>query len=114
MLYQALKAWVEGRSSKWPRVRADYLKAHPFCAACGGTSDLEVHHVTPFRVDPSRELDAANLITLCESPERLCHFRDGHLFDFRSFNPTARQDAAAMLNRVLSRALFPSPKPKEC
>lgn len=111
MMLQILKSWWEGRSPQWPKVRADFLVAHPFCAACGGRKNLEVHHVTPFHVDPSRELDVANLIALCENPERLCHFRDGHCFSWQASNPTVRQDAAAMMSRVFRRV---NPKPKEC
>jgi len=56
------------RSGKWPRVRANHLVLHPVCEGCGAKNDLNVHHVQPFHVDHSKELDPTNLITLCEGP----------------------------------------------
>lgn len=109
MFWQRLKAWASGRSSKWPEARDAYLAAHPRCAACGGDRDLEVHHVIPVHVNRNEELNPGNLITLCENEERLCHFREGHLYDWRSFDPDVRANAAALLQRVLRRRVsFPT------
>jgi 5-methylcytosine-specific restriction endonuclease McrA len=79
------------RSGHWPVLRAAWLKEHPACAACGASEHLTVHHVVPFQVDPRKELDATNLITLCER----CHLVFGHLGDWQSRNPDVRIDAAA-------------------
>lgn len=84
ILYQKIKALLAGRSSRWPTVRAAHLKSHPTCAACGGKSKLEVHHILPVHVYPNRELDTENLITLCD--KRGCHFAFGHLYDWKSWN----------------------------
>lgn len=82
------------RSSKWPAVRTAWLLVNPRCALCGGTEDVEVHHVVPFHVDPSRELDPSNLLTLCEESRRLnglnCHLFAGHLGNWQQYNPRAR------------------------
>lgn len=48
------------RSPEWPHVREEFLKACPACAACGGTEDLNVHHIQPFHLHPELELDPAN------------------------------------------------------
>jgi 5-methylcytosine-specific restriction enzyme A len=87
------------RSGHWPSVRAAYLHDHPTCEACGKAADLTVHHIVPFHIDPSRELDATNLITLCHT----CHLVFGHLGDYQSYNPNVREDAAAYLAKVKAR-----------
>lgn len=92
------------RSPDWDDVRGDWIKENDSCAACGTRTRLEVHHVVPYAVDPSRELDRRNLITLCRS----CHLTFGHLRYFESWNPTVREDAARFLAQVQNR-----PKPKE-
>jgi hypothetical protein len=47
--------------------------------ACSTTKNLEVHHIEPVHVNPDRELDSYNLITLCETPSAFCHYIFGHL-----------------------------------
>lgn len=84
------------RSSKWPTVRAAFLKDNGSCAACGQTDHLQVHHIKPFHMDPSLELEHSNLITLCED-EYDCHRNIGHLGNFKKENPNVRQDAAEAL-----------------
>ena len=94
------------RSDEWPRVRAEYLRAHPSCAACGRERDpraMEVHHRLPFHLDPARELDPANLITLCQHRSCNCHLVFGHLLSYRSYNADVEADAAAFLGKVRSR-----------
>lgn len=89
------------RSSKWPAVRAAYLRGHPVCEACGAKSDLEVHHVTAFHDDPAKELDPTNFIVLCrEDHLRLGHrCDDGHSNWGKCANPNVRADAARELIR---------------
>lgn len=92
------------RSPLWPKVRAEHLKVEPVCQACGGKVSLQVHHVVPFHVDYTRELDPGNLLTLCEAPGRNCHLIWGHFLSFAdSWNPDARKDANRYLERVRSR-----------
>lgn len=92
------------RSSKWPALRRRML-AGARCAACGGKEMLEVHHVVPFHLDPSRELDPANLLVLCERKRSgiNCHLLVGHLGNYHSHNATARGDAAAWLDKFRTR-----------
>lgn len=94
-------AWP--RSGKWRGVRDAHLAKHPACEACGDTRMLNVHHVQPFHLFPDLELDPGNLITLCEIPSHACHFAIGHAFDWRSYNPHVREDAARMMERVRTR-----------
>ena len=81
------------RSYKWPKVRKKHLESFPTCAVCGGTTKLEVHHIIPFHVDQSLELEPTNLITLCESRKTLnCHHVFGHLLDYKSYNKSVIED----------------------
>jgi hypothetical protein len=94
------------RSGKWPAVRAAYIADHPACEACGATGSkagLQVHHVKPFHLDPAKELDPANLITLCTSDSHNCHFFIGHALDWQAYNPHAREDAARLLDHIKNR-----------
>jgi 5-methylcytosine-specific restriction enzyme A len=83
------------RSSKWPTVRKHHLERNPTCAVCGGIEKIEVHHIIPFHIDESKELDASNLITLCEGKKFVnCHLMFGHLGSYRSLNPNVVGDAS--------------------
>jgi hypothetical protein len=95
------------RSSKWPTVRKHHLEQHPACEVCGGTEKLEVHHKRPFHLLPELELDPANLITLCEANHGglNCHLAIGHLGNFKAFNPTVADDAAAWRQKIETRPL---------
>lgn len=84
------------RSDKWPTVEKHFRAEHPTCAACGGKDRLNVHHCMPFHLDPSKELDPTNLITLCMG-EKECHLHIGHGGSFKQYNPNVRQDAADAL-----------------
>lgn len=77
------------RSHRWDEVRAGHIRSNPRCAVCNGTAKLRVHHIVPFSVDPKRELDTGNLITLCESKRGglNCHLFVGHLGNWNRHNP---------------------------
>ena len=81
-----------GRSSHWPKVRKEHLEREPKCAWCGGTSNLEVHHVKPFHLHPELELEQSNLITLCEERGKKCHLIHGHGGDWHKENEKVRED----------------------
>jgi 5-methylcytosine-specific restriction enzyme A len=91
---------LQARSTRWPSVRASHLEKQPNCQVCGTKTGVEVHHKIPVHIDQSRELDLANLITLCE--RNGCHFLFGHCLSWKAFNPSvvehcfkARQMVAA-------------------
>ena len=50
-------------------LRNEHVKNNPRCAACGRKDGVEVHHIVPYHVDPSK-LDRTNHITLCG---KYCH-----------------------------------------
>ncbi len=95
----------EVRSPSWPRIRNNYLRNHPVCEACGQKDNLNVHHIIPFRIDPSKELDESNLITLCtDGPGHMnCHLVLGHAGNYKGHNERVREDAEriqAMLKSI--------------
>ena len=87
------------RSKDWPKARKLCLIRQPECMACASIKNLEVHHIFPFHLDPSKELDQDNLITLC----RGCHCLFGHLGSWKSWNETVSADAAVMFKKVEAR-----------
>lgn len=84
------------RSARWAIVREHHLVENPECEACGTSHQLEVHHITPVSVDPSKELDFDNLITLCVR----CHLVFGHLGCFQCHNPEVQADSQTYRARV--------------
>lgn len=89
------------RSSHWREVREGYLKANPYCAVCGGTKGLEVHHCLPVHLFPESELDSRNLITLCG--KNGCHLRFGHLYSYKSFNSEIKEDSVVWSKKIDNR-----------
>lgn len=87
---------VTPRSINWRTVRKHFLITCPSCAACGSIKKLQVHHVVPFHIDETLELDFNNLICLCSS----CHFLFGHFYNWTRFNPDVREDAAIWLKKM--------------
>lgn len=89
-------AQAEPRDGRWPRVRAEWLKAHPVCEVCGRPGgELTVHHVWPvhFPGGRERELDPTNFATVHAGWE---HLAAGHGFDWRARNPNFKGDASRL------------------
>lgn len=57
------------RGSRWKNIRAEVLKSAPFCAMCGTTKGLQVHHIIPWRL--SHDNNKRNLVPLCVKHHRL-------------------------------------------
>lgn len=93
------------RSAEWPKVRAKHLTKNPRCALCSGIKKLEVHHIQPFHLDPSKELDPGNLITLCESKENgiNCHLAFGHLGNYSCVNRSVTSDSKQWNQKIKNR-----------
>jgi hypothetical protein len=73
---------VNGRGSRWKTIRRAALRQTPFCAFCGKTTHLQVHHIIPFRL--TRDNSQTNLIPLC----RACHKRVESVFhDVEAVDP---------------------------
>jgi 5-methylcytosine-specific restriction protein A len=84
------------RSSRWPKIRKEFLANNPCCAACGKCGKIEVHHIEPVHCSPDKELDMDNLISLCDDP---CHIVFGHLMNFKSWNPDVVKDCMVYNNK---------------
>ena len=52
-----------GRGSRWNLSRKISLEKTPFCAICGTSKNLQVHHIVPFRLTNNNSQE--NLIPLC-------------------------------------------------
>lgn len=90
------------RGSGWSKVRKAHVKKYPYCAACGGTRKLEVHHKQDYSTAPELELDPDNLITLCRAGTQ-CHLTFGHLGNWKSINPMVETDSIWFLEKVKER-----------
>ncbi len=97
---RAIDALSEPRSSRWKEVRKEHLKRFPECEACGSRKSVVPHHIVPFHVDPSKELDPENLVSLCESPTFNCHLFFGHLKRWDRHNPHVVEDAKTWRSRI--------------
>lgn len=91
------------RAPTWGKVRGAHIRKNPSCAACGGREHLQVHHIQPYHLFPEKELDPANLLTLCQHPARLCHFVFGHLYDWAAWNPEVTEYATNHLKLIQHR-----------
>ena len=87
------------RSSYWPTFVRHLKKLHPTCQACGNRKLLAGHHIIPFHIDPTKELEPSNVIILCW----WCHFVLGHLRNWKSWNKDIRLDAFKLLNKIRNR-----------
>lgn len=92
------------RSGHWPTLRKEFLDKNPKCAVCGGTKNLEAHHIKPFHLHPELELDETNLIALCEASSTFnCHLIVGHAMNFRNVNLTSVRDSAYLWENYFSK-----------
>jgi len=65
----------------WRGLREDFIDAYPRCFVCGGTKNLDVHHVLPRHKYPELQYEWDNLVTLCRKSEKIkinCHYLFGH------------------------------------
>lgn len=88
------------RSPQWRGVRDKFARAHPDCAfyKCSElTTKRQIHHLEPFHINPSRELDVTNLVSVCPKHHLyVCH--NGNFQDYVE---------ARLLKIMLSRGEFP-------
>jgi 5-methylcytosine-specific restriction protein A len=99
------RAFGNKRSPQWGGVRKAFLKTHGSCVACGSKDHLEVHHIVPFHMVPSKELQQSNLVTLCQSKSHNDHLIFGHLLDFHAMNVKVVTDAKNYHTEVAKRKI---------
>lgn len=114
-MMEAMRCGSPPRSSHWHIVEREFLAANPTCLACGG-GPVQAHHRAPYHylVDPEinrpdLELDARNLVALCEDeegrPAQDHHLLIGHLGDFREGNLRVREDATGPYHGMTADAI---------
>lgn len=91
------------RSSKWRKIRNFHLNSNPFCAICGSTDNLSVHHIKSFSENPELELAPDNLITLCENKNLNCHFVFGHHMRWTNLNDDLLENIGKIILFVKGR-----------
>ncbi|CAB4169168.1 HNHc domain containing protein [uncultured Caudovirales phage] len=79
------------RSPQWESFLKNFLRGKS-CIACGQSDGLTGHHVIPFHVDKSKELDPANIVPICADN---CHLLFGHLKNWQWWNVAVREDCSA-------------------
>jgi len=58
-----------GRGSQWKKTRNKVVSKFPFCAVCGTTKNIQVHHIIPFRITFDNSIK--NLIPLCTKHHKI-------------------------------------------
>ena len=87
------------RSDEWPKVEKAFKRMNPECYVCGKSKNVIVHHIKPFWLFPSLELNQTNLMTLC--PDH--HLLIGHLMDWKSYNEHAKLNAKEWYIKIEGR-----------
>jgi 5-methylcytosine-specific restriction protein A len=88
------------RSSKWKILRGEHIRNNPTCAVCGNSKKVVPHHIIPYHVDPSKEMEPSNLISLCEGETFNCHLFFGHLRNWSKHNPDVVEDARVWREKI--------------
>ena len=88
------------RAPGWAALLKKHVEKQPCCQACGSCKKPEVHHIVPVHLDPSKELDEDNLITLCD---KWCHFIFGHLMNYKSWNEDVIKDCENYLDKIKNK-----------
>jgi hypothetical protein len=94
------------RSPKWAALRDSFLKGKR-CECCLRKSNLNAHHIRPFHLFPSLELEASNLLVLCEGGPWNCHFLCGHAarsWDWYHPDPRAAIDETKRFLKLMKLA----------
>jgi hypothetical protein len=104
--YEEIQILSVQRSRKWTKLKKSYIKQHPNCAVCGSLKLVVPHHIIPFHIDKSKELDPNNLITLCENKVFNCHLFFGHLKNWSRYNPNIIEDAKTWKEKLTSTLHF--------
>jgi|SRR3990167_4952225 len=87
------------RSSLWGKCRREHWSRNPTCAVCDTKKEIEVHHIQPYHLFPSKELDPHNLLSLCAAH----HIFIGHLMSWHSYNKDVVADSKAWREKIRTR-----------
>lgn len=98
-LFGLSRTFGMARSSEWEKFRNEFMKDNNFCEVCRTDKNLEAHHIKPFHLNPSLELDKDNLIALCRDH----HYLFGHFLNWSSFNPDVISDSKIWNVKIKTR-----------
>lgn len=79
---------------EYRKAMKEYKKENPFCAYCGRSLAVDVHHKLPVSVAPERAADKQNMITLCRKPK--CHLIVGHMGNYKMHNSKVEEICKTM------------------
>ena len=78
-LYERSSDYRKRYGPKWHKIRANYVRAHPFCEQCYREGKMipveEVHHIIPLSQGGTH--DPENLMSLCRSCHNKMHLEIG-------------------------------------
>lgn len=86
---------INGRGSRWKKTRKEVLSKFPFCALCGTTQKLQVHHIIPYRY--TYDNSKSNLIPLCVKHHKTVEIETNNLLK----SITDYKTAKIILNNIL-------------
>ncbi len=86
---------INGRGSRWKKTRKEVLSKFPFCALCGTTQKLQVHHIIPYRY--TFDNSKSNLIPLCVKHHKIVEIETNNLLK----SVTDYKTAKIILNNIL-------------
>ncbi len=87
------------RSPLWEAFSLDRIREHPYCSICKCNKLLASHHKKPYHIWPELELVKSNIVVLCSQH----HLHDGHLGNWKSFNPLLDKLLELWLNKPLTK-----------
>jgi len=95
------------RSPKWEQFKKQFELTHPkICAVCGRKNKNQLHHKLPFHISPENELNADNVMWLCEGlGTGNHHLWWGHLGNFKSWNVNVTEDTSIWRDKISKRPL---------
>lgn len=70
---------TSSRGKNWQKIRKESLKIAPFCALCGTTKKLQVHHIIPYRL--TKDNSQSNLIPLCIKHHKMVEWQTINMID---------------------------------
>ena len=63
-------------TTRWRKLRKEVLSETPYCAKCGISKNLEIHHIVPPRGNEGLFFDENNCVPVCKSCHRIITARE--------------------------------------
>ena len=96
------------QSTRWRKVRNQYLQDHPTCERCGMYLATEIHHITPltrFKNEPEKmermAFDEDNLQALCHDCHIKAHIELGkYIHNIKNSEAYHKEQAEQMIQNL--------------